>query len=117
MAVPSNTVITSSRVGVREDLSDMIYDISPTDTPFLTMAKKGSASARYHEWQIDTLVAAGTNAQIEGDDATADAAPATTRPGNRVQILRKVVQTSGTVEAVKKAGRKSEMALIGSVAA
>jgi hypothetical protein len=49
MAVPSNTVVTSSRVGVREDLSDMIYDISPTDTPFLTMAKKGSASARYHE--------------------------------------------------------------------
>lgn len=49
MAVPSNTVITSSRGGVREDLSDMIYDISPTDTPFLTMAKKGSASARYHE--------------------------------------------------------------------
>lgn len=84
--------------------------ITGVDTPFLTMAKKGSAAARYHEWQTDTLVAAAANAQVEGDDASADAAPATVRPGNRVQILRKVAQTSGTVEAVKKAGRKSELA-------
>ncbi|MDX5949087.1 MAG: head protein [Zymomonas mobilis subsp. pomaceae] len=30
MAVASNTVQTYSRVGVREDLADIIYNISPT---------------------------------------------------------------------------------------
>ena len=110
MAVPSNTTLTSGIAGIREDLTDAIYDISPIQTPFLSMAPRGKASARYTEWQVDSLAAAGANAHIEGDDSAADAAVATTRPGNRTQILKKTASVSGTTEAVNKAGRRSEMA-------
>jgi hypothetical protein len=110
MAVPSNTIVTAGINGIREDLADAIYDISPIQTPFLSMAPRGKAAARYCEWQVDSLAAATTNAHIEGDDSSANAHTATTRPGNRVQILKKVVAVSGTTEAVNKAGRRSEMA-------
>ena len=83
-----------------------IYDISPIQTPFLSMAPRGKASARYTEWQVDSLAAAAANAHIEGDDSAADAAVATTRPGNRTQILKKTASVSGTTEAVNKAGRR-----------
>lgn len=110
MAVPTNTIVTAGVTGIREDLADAIYDISPIQTPFLSMAPRGKAQARYCEWQLDSLDAATTNAHIEGDDSAANAHTATTRPGNRVQILKKTVAVSGTTEAVNKAGRRSEMA-------
>ena len=98
-------------VGAREDLTDMIYDISPTDTPIMSSIGKGRATAVYHEWQTDSLAAATTaNAAVEGADATAATLSATTRLGNYTQIVQKTVQVSGTLEAVDKAGRKSEKA-------
>ena len=97
---------------IREDLSDVIYDISPTDTPFLSgIAKKGSVSNTYFEWQTDALAAAsGTNAHVEGAAAGTAATTATTRLGNYTQISKKVVEVSGTHEKVNNAGKKSEMA-------
>jgi hypothetical protein len=110
MAVPGGTTQTFQGVGIREDLSDIIYDISPTDTPFLSMAKRGKATQTYHEWQTDALASAdGTNAVIEGNDAVVDTAVATVRLGNYTQIMDKVVSISGTYEAVNAAGRKSEL--------
>lgn len=98
-------------VGAREDLSDMIYDISPQDTPIMSSIGKGRATAVYHEWQTDSLAAATTaNAAVEGADATAATLSPTTRLGNYTQIIQKTVQVSGTLEAVDKAGRKSEKA-------
>jgi hypothetical protein len=102
---------TFDTVGMREDLSDIIYNISPTETPFMMMIGRGSATATTHEWQIDAL---GTedydNAQIEGDEASfADPTP-TIRVTNFTQISRKTVIISGTTEQVDKAGRKSELA-------
>src|SRR4030081_1895154 len=74
MALPTNTFTTYTAVGNREDLSDMIYRIDPTDTPFMTAIDKAKASAVNHEWQTQALAAANTaNAQLEGDDAAADA--------------------------------------------
>ncbi len=108
--MPSNTVIASSRTNAREDLQYVIYDISPVDTPVLTMAPRLTARAKYHEWTTDQLAAAATNAHIDGDDSAANAATATGRPGNRLQILRKTVQVSGSTEAINKAGYRSEMA-------
>ncbi len=110
MAVPSGTTLSASRVNAREDLQDIIYDISPVDTPVLSRAKQGTAAAKYHEWNTDELAAAATNAHIEGDDSTATADTATVRPGNRTQILKKTAQVSGSSEAIKKAGYKSQMA-------
>src|SRR5687768_5190486 len=109
MAVPTNTLLTFSAVGNREDLLDRITNISPTDTPFTTMAGTATANATFHEWQTDALAAAAQNAQLQGDDVTFAAATPTSRIGNRTQISRKEVIVSGTQNAVDKAGRNSEL--------
>ena len=94
-----------------EDVQDVIYNISPTDTPFLSSAAKTQSTAVLHEWQTDALAAASTsNAVIEGDEATLDAVTATTRLSNSCQIMDKTVVITGTQEAVDKAGRASELA-------
>lgn len=110
MAAPTGTFQTYQAIGNREDLSDIIWDISPTETPFQTAAKKGKAKGKTHDWQTDALDAAGANSQIEGDDATTNTATPTVRLSSYCQILTKVARVSGTQEAVDKAGRASEMA-------
>jgi hypothetical protein len=98
-------------VGAREDLVDVIYDISPQDTPIMSSIGKSKATAVYHEWQTDSLAAASTgNAAVEGADATSATLSPTTRVGNYTQIVQKTIQISGTLESVNKAGRKSEKA-------
>lgn len=109
MPVPTNTFLTFSAVGNREDLLDKITNISPTDVPFQTMIESTTANATFHEWQTDSLAAAAANAQLQGDDVTFAAATPTVRAGNRTQISRKEVIVSGTQEAVDKAGRNSEI--------
>lgn len=109
MTVPTNTFLTFSAVGNREDLTDRITNISPTDVPFTTMIDETTSDAVFHEWQTDSLAAAAGNAQLEGDDVTFAAATPTVRAGNRSQIARKEVIVSGTQEAVNKAGRNREL--------
>lgn len=111
MTQPANTFSSYDAIGNREDLADVIYDISPTDTPFMSAIPRTKMTGTKHEWQKDALAAASaSNAVIEGDDATTDAATATTRAFNYRQISDKVPRVSGTQEAVMKAGRGSEMA-------
>lgn len=110
MAQPTNTFDSYDAVGIREDLSDMIYDISPEETPFYTACAKVSASNTYHEWQTDSLRSSAANAHIEGDDTTADARSATSRLGNYTQIFKNAVVIPGTDTGLKKAGRAKEMA-------
>jgi hypothetical protein len=111
MAQPTNTFSSYDSVGNREDLSDIIYDISPTETPFLSAMPKVKVTSTKHEWQKDSLAAASSsNFVIEGDDATTDASSATTRIYNYCGITDKVAQVTGTQEGVSKAGRRSEMA-------
>ena len=98
-------------IGQREDLTDVIYDISPTETPFMSSIGKTKATAVFHEWQTDSLAAATTNnAAVEGADASDATLSPTTRLGNYTQILQKTIKVSGTLDAVNKAGRKSEKA-------
>ncbi len=110
MTTPSGTFQTYQAIGNREDLEDLIWDVSPMETPFSKMIKKGKATAKYSEWQTDALAAAGSNAVIEGDDATVDTATPTVRLRNYCQILDKVISVTGTQEVVDKAGRDSEIA-------
>ncbi len=111
MAQPTNTFDAHTAIGNREDLQDVIYSISPTDTPFMSAAAREQVKSTKHEWQTDALAAASTsNAVIEGDDATLDAVAVTTRLDNLTQIMDKTVVISGTQEAVDKAGRASEIA-------
>ena len=111
MAAPTNTYVTTAAKGLREDLANVIYNISPTETPFVSSGGRGSAKATFHEWQTDALAAADrTNARAEGDDAANAVLTPTNRLGNYTQISTKTVQIAGTLESVDKAGRRSEMA-------
>jgi hypothetical protein len=116
MAIVPGTATTfpgaPGMVGLREDLSDFIYNLSPTDTPFTANVGRGTADAVYHEWQTEKLNAVNVNnAQFQGDDIASFAnSSVTTRLGNRTQILRKEVIVSGTLDAVNKAGRNTELA-------
>lgn len=110
MALPTNTLATYEAVGNREDLSDTIYRIDPTETPFMTMCEREKATAVGHEWQTQALAAVDTtNAVLEGDDAVTDAATPTVRLKNYCQISDKVARVSGTQQAVDHAGRDEEM--------
>ena len=105
------TYKTYESVGNREDLTDVIYNISPTDTPFMSSVGKTKATAVYHEWQTDSLADASVaNAVVEGADASSATLAPTTRVGNRTQISQKTIQIAGTLESIDKAGRKSEKA-------
>lgn len=110
MAQLTNTFSTYDAVGIREDLSDVIYDISPEETPFYSSCAKATAKNTYHEWQTDSLRASADNAHIQGDETVAEARTATTRVGNRTQIFKNAVVIPGTDKKVDKAGRATEMA-------
>ena len=101
---------TYTAIGDREDLSNTIYNIAPTETPVVSSIGKTKATATYHEWQTDDLAAASASGLIEGADATGASDTPTTRVGNRTQIQGKTVHISGTLDAVDKAGRKTETA-------
>lgn len=109
MAVPSGAFQTHQAVGNREDLEDVIYTISPVETPFMTMAKRTKATAVFHEWQTDALASAAANKQIEGDDASNGTSTPTTRVGNYVQNSTKYAIVTDVQNIVDKAGRGNEM--------
>jgi len=110
MPAPTNTQLTTATIGNREDLSDIIYRVSPTETPFLSMSRRGKATNTLHEWQTQTLATAANNEAAEGDDAVAVAVTVPVRLNNRTQISTKTVSISGSQEAAVSAGRSSEMA-------
>ena len=108
--LPTNTFATYEAIGNREDLSDVIYRIDPTETPFMSGIARETATAVNHEWQTQALAAPnGSNAQLEGDDIVADAATPTVRLGNICQISRKSAQVTGTQQSVVSAGRNNEL--------
>jgi hypothetical protein len=108
MTALSGAFLTFDAIGMREDLMDKIFQISPTETPFTSMCRKNKATAVTHEWQIDALAAAAANAQLEGDVFTYGAPTATTRPVNTTQISYETMAVSKTLDAVSKAGRDRE---------
>lgn len=110
MAIATNTFTTYGAKGIREDLSNVIYNISPEETPFVSNVGKGSISNTVFDWQTDALAAAAANKQLEGNETSFDAVTATTRLQNYAQISSKSVVLSGTQEVVNKAGRRSELA-------
>src|SRR4249919_273234 len=110
MSVPSGTYQTYTAVGRREDLTDVIHDISPTKTPFMSSIGRGDAKQKNHEWQTDVLASAdGTNKVIEGDDPGNDSATPTVRLGNYTQLMDKVNQVASSNRVGDKAGRGDEL--------
>lgn len=110
MTVPAATYQTFQQIGRREDLTNMIFNISPTQKPFTSAIKKVKATQSKHEWQTDALASASASASaiVEGDDATANTADPTTRLNNQLQTFRKVVAVSGRAREIETAGREDE---------
>lgn len=99
-----------TQIAQAEDVQDAIYRISPVDAPVVSMSKTLRATGKIHEWHQHALTAAGANKAVEGADAPADSSTAVTNKSNFCQIMTKVAEIAGTLEAVDKYGRDSEMA-------
>lgn len=110
MAQATGTTDSYDLIGLAEDVEDVINNISPTETPMYTMAKRKKATATLHQWQTDTLASAGANQYVEGDDSTYAAITPTVMLSNYTQISKKTVMVSGTADAVRKYGRREEFA-------
>ena len=110
MAAGTQAYLTYATTGIREDLIDLITNISPVENMFTKMSGTGRARNTYHEWQTDALAAATANKHLEGEIASASAIIATARTGNYTQILTMDFSVSDTNEAVNSAGRPSEIA-------
>src|SRR5262245_7423959 len=109
MAQVANTFETYDAVGNREELADKIYQITPEDTPFLSLIGRKPIVSVHPEWQIDTLASPDVNNnQPEGNDWDYDAVNPTSRVGNYAQISDKKIVISRTQDKTSKAGRKSE---------
>jgi len=108
---PGTNIVAA--IGGREDLTDVIYNISPTETPFMSNIGRTKCTATTHEWQTDSLATAADNQQLEGEDydsAGIEVSVVTARATNYTTISAKTLMISGTHESTLKAGRKSEIA-------
>lgn len=111
MTLVTNSVTTYDVSGNREDLLDAIYNICPSDTPFMSMIPRTKATNVYHEWQTDTLDSATTaNAQLEGDAVSRSTSANPTRLGNYCQISRKDATVTGTQREADHAGVRDLLA-------
>lgn len=104
MATVSGQLTDAAINGKPRDLMDVIYNISPTDTPFLTMCGRTDATQTLHEWQTEALASPAANAQLEGADVSTFAEQTTTELTNKTQILLKAINVSNTAQAIKQAG-------------
>jgi hypothetical protein len=112
MTIITGAVSTYGTTTNREDLADIIYNISPADTPLFSMAAKTKATAVLHEWSTDTLADVVTNnAQLEGDESSRSNSTTPTRRQNYCQIMKKNATVSGTQRAVNLAGADDMMDL------
>jgi hypothetical protein len=110
MAVITDTFLTYDAKGIREDISNLISDISPTTTPFQSNIGSRDAENTYFEWQTDSLATASATPVVEGQDLSAfTAVTPTVRLGNYCQINMVDFIISGTEQRVDKAGRASEI--------
>jgi len=110
MAVLANTVVTTDAVGNREELSDIVSMITPTDTPIYSMAGKEKLSSTHPEWEIEELRAPAANAVPEGAEFDFNEQESPDRVGNYTQIFRDTWIYSKTQQAVDNAGRQEKAA-------
>ena len=98
-------------VGKKEDISNVISNISPTTVPFTTSVGEESIDNTLYQWQEDTLAAVNlSNAAVQGADATETAPIAIVMRQNYTQILTKTLKVAETTDAVKRYGRAKETA-------
>lgn len=106
----STTYTTNASATMKDDILDVITNISPDATPFMSAIGKTSADSTLHQWPLDSLDAPANNAQVEGADLESEAVSMPTLDNNYTQIAAKQFRISDTQERVKKYGRKKETA-------
>lgn len=110
MAKVDDAYTTYDATGNREDLSDIIYNIAPFDTPMITMSGVRSADNILFEWQTESLPNVDATSDLEGFELDREASTAPTRQTNICQIKHKDATVSGTQQKANIAGKKNEMA-------
>lgn len=112
MAIVTNTLTTFDVDNIPEDLEDIIYNVAPEETVYLSLIGRTKVKQRFHEWQTDTnYTPSTTNAVIEGDDITTyQAVTPTVRIGVHVQLSHETLIESDTNELVDHAGMASNLA-------
>jgi hypothetical protein len=108
MTVATNAFTTYSQIGIKENVSNLITNITPDETPAYSTFKKFSVKNRLYEWQTDALATPGDNNKPEGDVAVMQTSVATTMLNNRTQIGYKSMSVSDTAQAVATYGRGNE---------
>jgi len=92
------------------DIKEIVYNISPTETPFVNSVGTRNVSNTVFEWITEELSATSTTTDLEGDAISAAAASLTTRNSNVCQIMSRAVAVTGTQSAIKLYGKTSQMA-------
>lgn len=108
--MPTNMLQTYTVVGMKEEVDDKIYRVSPEETPFVSMIGRKSVDSTTPEWQRDALRSPASNAAVEGADATYSAQTQPERLSNKTQIIRDTLSVTGTTDRVAKYGRDKESA-------
>ena len=110
MAKVTNAFDTYTATADREDLSNIIYNISPMQTPFMSSIGTRNVKNVIFEWQTENLPTPSGAGQLEGFNLTRAASTATARVKNACQISYRDATVTGSQEASDAAGKKSEMA-------
>lgn len=110
MAIVGNTFTSFDAKGIREELSNIISNISPEDVPFQSNVGSENVSNTYFEWQTDELASARNVPVIDGDDVSSfDSTSATSRIGNYTQIARRTMIVADNLANQDLAGRNDEI--------
>lgn len=113
MTMLANSTNTfTQNAGLKDDLNEVISNLSPFVTPFLSSLSKEKANSTKVEWLKDVLDTPATNKQLEGDVYTATAQNDMTRLDNMAQISAKSFAVSGTQNATDHAGLSTYSAYI-----
>jgi hypothetical protein len=104
------TYQTYQQVGIAEDISEVISNLSPRKTPFQSTIGSEKVTQPLFQWQEDTLRAVAANAAVEGADASFITVVPTVMRNNYTQIFTEAVQVSDRADIVKTHGRKKEFA-------
>jgi hypothetical protein len=108
MTIATNAFSTYAQIGIKEDVSNLINNISPDETPLYSTLKKFSTKNRLYQWQTDVLSVPAANAQLEGDVVSVTAATPTVLLQNYSQIAYKSLGVTDTAQAVATYGREDE---------
>jgi len=110
MAKVTNAFDTYSATADREDLSNIIYNISPMQTPFMSSIGTRNVKNVVFDWQTEVLPTPSSSGELEGFELSRSAAQATVRESNVCMISKRDATVSGSQEVSDAAGKRSEMA-------